>query len=129
MMNQAKYATRLMELELDCNFAMFRSRQHEIGWLAHTRPDSCSAVAMMPKVTADKFNRKPIKLMNSKIDKAKKLSYRGLLQHRLDEESSEMVTYSDSSLANHEEMSTQFGFAMFLVHKFFERRTGLIFKL
>lgn len=106
MMNKALYSTRLMELELDCNFATFRSRLHEIAWLAHTRPDSCSAVAMMPQITADKFNRKPIKLMNSK-----------------------MVVYSDFSFANHEELGTQLGFAMFLTDKILKVELGLVFRL
>lgn len=75
LVHQTNYASKLLSLSLECTFERFRALLHAIAWLMHTRPDLCSAVTVLSKVTKEKFERKIIELVKNIVDSVK---YKGV---------------------------------------------------
>lgn len=114
MLLQEQYTSNLQELPLNCSFADFRGRRHDIFWLTHTRPDLCAAVGLLSQVAEARFDHNAINLANNTIRKAKLHSKRGLRQHDLDVNSLRIIAFSDLSFANNHDYGTQLGNAIIL---------------
>lgn len=113
--NQATYASKVQLLNLDCTFEKFRGCQHEITWLTHARPDLYAAVAVLSRITANKFERKYLKFTNNTKRRAINMKYRELWQHRPNRNPLRMITFSDSNSAKVYDMGTQLRFIILLM--------------
>lgn len=115
IIHQSLYARRLKKLSIDCTFNVFRARRHEVTWLTDTRPDLCSSVAFLSRITEKKFDKKAVTLANATIRGAQVGKIKRVLQNDLRRGSLEIITFSDSSFANHDDLCTQLGYAILLI--------------
>lgn len=84
LMSQERYAEEPKVLNMDCMYEQFRGRRHEVAGLAHTTPDLCAAVAILSRVTINKFSRKHFTMIKEVIRKADETSKQRLWRHKLD---------------------------------------------
>lgn len=114
-LQQNRFINRLELLPMDAGFDEFRFWRHELAWATHTRPDLSATVAILAQVTCDRLERRHLRALNADIKLAQRGEDRGILQHKLEICSLELVVYTESSFANLPKGATQLGFIILLV--------------
>ena len=114
LMHQERFAIKISQLLKQGTFPEFRSKQQELAWLAHIRPDISAAVKLAAQVTASKFGRKDISALNKVIKRVHSTAKRWIRQQKLDSESLLLKLFTDSSFANTPELRSQLGFLVLL---------------
>lgn len=117
LLNQATYTSKLQILNLDCTLEQFRVQRHEIACLTHKRPDLCTAVALLSRITGAKFESRYIKLAKQTVKMANEVEERGLRKRKLNRLSLILIAFSRASFTNFDDIGTQLGFIILLRDK------------
>lgn len=114
LMHQADYGNKISLLEKGCTFEEFKSRRHELAWLTHTRPDVAAEAAILAQVTAELFKPIHISQLNAAIKRVKNDPRLGLIVHKLNLDTLNILVHADASFANLHDLRTQLGFVILL---------------
>lgn len=117
MMHQKEYAQKIQPLQKGCTHAEFRSRRHELAWIAHTGSDVEAEAAILEQVTYQVFQPTHVTQLNRAIKRVKDSLDLGLIVHRLELDSLRMIVHADSTFSHLPEYKTQLSFIMFLSDK------------
>ncbi|CAN8072966.1 unnamed protein product [Agarophyton chilense] len=113
---QHSYLKKLEELPSDAKFSLFRSMRMKLAWLANTRPECLFQISQLAQVTETIFENDQ-KGVIRQLNRAVKYARQNILSlriPRLNRETLRVIDYSDSSLANNRDMSSQLGHIVFL---------------
>lgn len=114
IIHQKSFADRITPLETDISFSDLRSKRQELAWLVHTRPDLACAVNISAQVKKDEFCTEDIKNINKIVSSARKYSYRGILQQKLDRNSLIIAVYSDAAFSTRQDHKSQLRYLILL---------------
>lgn len=78
--------------------------------LTNIYPDLCAVVMVLSRISADKFNLKHFKLTNNSMKRAIDINNRRIWQYQLNQNLERMISFSDSSFSNCDDMVTKLGF-------------------
>lgn len=120
IVKQGGYIRKLKPLPEDCSFSDYRSKRAQIAWVQNTRPDIAFEVGYAAQVTEERFSLEKkglVKRMNKVVQELRKTSNHAMKFPKLDKDTLRIVAYTDSSFANNYDLSSQLGYAVFLVDK------------
>jgi hypothetical protein len=108
-MSQANYVDRLTFVQQRCKFEDIYTVRAKLAWAAHTRPDISYSVSRLAQTTASSFDSHTVVLAN-KVNKHLKSTPKLALQYpALDKTTLRILAYSDASLHNNVDLTSQLG--------------------
>lgn len=114
--NQPRAALRLETISTACTFREFNSRLMELGWLVQTRPQIAYHVDMLSQGTEPIFRSEgpiSVRRLNNIIGAIRQNPERGLRQINLYIYTLHLRIYSDRSVANNRDLTSQLGYIIF----------------
>jgi Reverse transcriptase (RNA-dependent DNA polymerase) len=112
--SQRDYIRRLKIVPVSCDFDAFRTVRAKLQWASHSRPDISFAASRLAQVTANSFSAGTITLSNKVIKHLKTHPELALRYPKLDKSTLRILAYSDASLHNNEDLSSQLGYVILL---------------
>lgn len=115
--SQSHYLKNLSFLDMDADFASFRSMRQKLAWLGNSRPDCAFAISQLAQVTNKSFNdnrSQHIKMLNETVRYALDNRFDIKIQ-KLCLDTLRIVGYSDGSFSNNTDLSSQLGYLILLM--------------
>jgi Reverse transcriptase (RNA-dependent DNA polymerase) len=113
-LSQTGYIARLTAVSLTSTFNDMCTLRAKLAWTSHTRPDVSFAVSQLAQTTIHTFDRSTLVLAN-KIIKYLKSNLDIFLRYpKLDKSTLRLLAYSDASLHNNSDLSSQLGYVILL---------------
>ncbi|KAA8494733.1 Retrovirus-related Pol polyprotein from transposon [Porphyridium purpureum] len=102
--------------ECDKSFDSFRSVRGKVAYLAsQTRPDLLCLSAKLSQITAEKFEKQHVSILNAAVASLKADERSGELWYKsLDQKSLRLRVFADAAYASNDDATSQLGFAIFL---------------
>lgn len=113
-LSQNDYVNRLKLVPTTCDFDSFRTVRAKLLWASHTRPDISFAASRLAQVTSTSFDPGTIKLCNKVIKHLKAHPELALRYPKLDKKTLRILAYSDASLHNNGDSTSQLGYIILL---------------
>lgn len=92
ILNETPYAHKIRELRPKDTFHEISSLRHQLAWLPHKRPNTCSCANILSQVAKDAFWKTHIKIIISSVHKGQSETTKPI-QHRLDLDSIQKVVF------------------------------------
>jgi hypothetical protein len=113
-LSQNDYVHRLKLVSTTCDFESFRTVRAKLQWASHTRPDISFAASRLAQGTTSSFGPETIKLSNKVIKHLKAHPELALRYPKLDKKTLRILAYSDASLHNNGDSTSQLGYVILL---------------
>jgi Reverse transcriptase (RNA-dependent DNA polymerase) len=113
-MSQASYVDRLTFVQQRCKFEDICTVRAKLAWAVHTRPDISYSVSRLALTTASSFDAHTVVFANKVIRHLKLNPKLALRYPELDKTTLRLLAYSDASLHNNLDLSSQLGFVILL---------------
>lgn len=115
-MHQSQYLKNMEFIPYDSSFKQFSSMRMKLEWLANTRPDCLFEISQLAQVTEEKFDSQRASIIRRQ-NRAVKYAVDNRILLRvclLEKERLKVVSFSDSSFASNDDLSSQLGHIIFL---------------
>jgi hypothetical protein len=116
-MSQERYIESLSLLSKYADFESFRSMRAKLSWASNSRPDIACAVAFSAQVTPTTYAKESYKLLNKVIKYLKMTKDIQLQYPKLELAPLYLAVYSDASLHNNQDHTSQIGFIILLMDR------------
>jgi transposase InsO family protein len=113
-LSQTTYIERLNFVPADCTFENICTIRAKLAWAAHTRPDISFSVSRLAQTIASTFDKTVVALANKVIKHLKSHPELALRYPELDKRTLRLLAYSDASLHNNSDTSSQLGYVILL---------------
>ena len=116
MLTQESYALKLKKMDEAADYKAFRSVRAKLAWLVNSRPEICCAVAKLAQVREGDYGVENVKAANQVIKYVLNNAEKGIAIPKLDMNTLSIEVYTDASLANNSDLSSQLGYVIALRH-------------